>query len=465
MAEFATVADRNAVEAEMQWEARGLPQTMHGFLKATADLHGARNAISFQLLSGPGDKAETLTWTELLEQSSQAANLFRRLGIGETDVVAYLLPNCTEAVTTLLGGMIAGIVNPINPLLEPAQIASILRETGATVLVTMKSFPKSDVAQKAAEALAHAPNVKHVLEVDLNRYLTPPKSWIVPLVRPKTEVHHNARVTSYNAERAKEAKVISFPDSAGDRTCAYFHTGGTTGMPKVAQHRYSGAVYNGWLGHTLIFRETDVMLCPLPLFHVFAVYPILMSAISSGAHVVFPTPQGYRGDGVFDNFWKLIERWGVTFMITVPTALSALMQRPVNADVSSLRVALSGSSPLPIELYNRFEKATGVQIFYVYGLTEATCLVSCNPVEGKKKVGSVGIPFPYTEVRILDCTPDGAIKRECGPDEVGEICVGNPGTWPGQTPGLPTQISPISSAAQLRLIDPSGPQSRIRTSV
>jgi acyl-CoA synthetase (AMP-forming)/AMP-acid ligase II len=120
-------------------------------------------------------------------------------------------------------------------------------------------------------------------------------------------------------------------------------------------------------------------------------------------------------------------------MITVPTALSALMQRPVNADVSTLRVALSGSSPLPVELYNRFEKATGVQITEGYGLTEATCLVSCNPVEGRKKVGSVGIPFPYCEVKILECAADGTISREYGADEVGEICVGNPGVWAGHT--------------------------------
>jgi fatty-acyl-CoA synthase len=92
-----------------------------------------------------------------------------------------------------------------------------------------------------------------------------------------------------------------------------------------------------------------VLICPLPLFHVFAAYPILMAAIASGAHVVFPTPQGYRGDGVFDNFWKLIERWQVTFLITVPTAIAALMQRPVNADVSSLKTAISGSAPLPVE--------------------------------------------------------------------------------------------------------------------
>ena len=172
-------------------------------------------------------------------------------------------------------------------------------------------------------------------------------------------------------------------------------------------------------------------MCPLPLFHVFACHVILMAAVSSGAHVVFPTPAGYRGDGVFDNFWKLIERWKISFIISVPTAISALMQRPVDADVSSVQTAFSGSAPLPVELFRRFEKATGVTIVEGYGLTEATCLVSCNPVDGEKKIGSIGIPFPYTEVKILKAGPEGLV--EAAVDEVGEICVSNPGIYPGHT--------------------------------
>jgi fatty-acyl-CoA synthase len=192
-------------------------------------------------------------------------------------------------------------------------------------------------------------------------------------------------------------------------------------------------VYNGWLGHKLLFRETDVVICPLPLFHVLASYPVLMSMIASGAHVVFPTPAGYRGEGVLDNFWTLVERWKVTYLITVPTALSALMQRPVNANVSSLRGAFSGSAPLPVELFNRFEAATGVKIIEGYGLTECTCLVAVNPPDGVKKIGSVGIPFPYTHVRILQFAADGSVAKECATDEVGEICVSNPGVIPGAT--------------------------------
>ena len=428
---IANIADRNAIENEMPWEKRDVPVTLYQMLSRTATNFPNNNATSFQLLSGPTDKAETLTWQDMLAKVSQAANMFRAMGIGEKDVVAFVLPNCSEVVLTLLGGAIAGIVNPINPLLEPEQIGSILRETKAKVVVTLKPFPKTDVAQKVAEAVRHAPNVKTVLEVDLNRYLTPPKSWIVPLVRPKIEGKKHADYKSFNREMAKHPAKLAFADSTGDRVAFYFHTGGTTGMPKVAQHRYSGVVYNGWVGGELLLSESDNIMCPLPLFHVMACHVILMAAVYCGSHVILPTPQGYRGEGVFDNFWKLNERYKTTFIVTVPTAIAATMQRPVDADISTVKKAFSGAAPLPVELFRRFEKATGVTIIEGYGLTEATCLVSGNPVDGEKKIGSVGLTFPYTDVKILKGGPGGPV--EAGSDEVGEICIANPGVYAGNT--------------------------------
>ncbi|MGV8987499.1 MAG: acyl-CoA synthetase [Cypionkella sp.] len=431
MVGFKTRADLAAIEAEMPWEARDIAHSMHDFVARTAKAHGARPAVTFQLTSGAQDKALSLTWAALLDRVTQAANLFRSLGVGPGDTVAYLLPNSLETVVTLLAGSVAGIVSPINPLLEPSQIAGILRETRAKVVVTLKPFPRTDLAQRVAQAVAEAPGVQAVLEVDLAPYLPFPKSLIVRLIRPKNLVTHKAKVLDFTKAVAGQPKVLAFEDPSVDRVAAYFHTGGTTGLPKVAQHKVSGMVYNGWLGARLLFRETDVVLCPLPLFHVFAAYPTLMSMVASGAHVVFPTPQGYRGEGVFDNLWKLVERHGVTYLMAVPTALSALMQRPVNAKISTLRGTFSGSSPLPVELYNRYERATGVQIIEGYGLTECTCLVSVNPPDGIKKIGSVGLPFPHTKVRIL--TSDANGLRECVVDEIGEISVYNPGVIPGGT--------------------------------
>ena len=428
MARIATLADKVAVEREMPWEQRLAARSLYEQLTTTASRFPDRPAISFQLRSGPRDKRLTLTWAETRAQVTQAANLFRRLGIGPTDTVAYLLPNAVETAVVLLAGATAGVVAPVNPLLSVEHMAEILRECGARAVVTLKPFPKTDLAQKVADAVALAPAVETVLEVDLARGLAPPLAWIVPLIRPKLVARHRARVLDLAREMAKEnAAALDFTETLDDRVCTAFHTGGTTGMPKVARHRARGILYNGWCGQFYMFTEADVLMCPLPLFHVFAAYPILMSCLVSGAEMVMPTPQGYRGDGVMDSFWKLIERYRVSFLITVPTAVSALMQRKVDADVSTLRLGISGSAPMPVELFHRFEEATGVRVLEGYGLTEATCLVAINPPFGERKVGSVGLPFAYTEVAILKCDADGRILATCATDEIGEICAKNPG--------------------------------------
>lgn len=433
MTGFASDADARAIEAEMPWSGRDVPRTIHQALARAAAEHGARPALSFQLLSGPGEAAVTLSWAGMHARVTQLANLFRALGVGRQDAVALVLPNSAETAVALLAGMVAGIVSPINPLLEPAQIASILRETGAGVVVTLRSFPRTDIAQKVAQALRDAPGVHTVVELDLGGYLAGLRRLVLPLIRPRQRPRHRARVIALaGAARGQRADRLTFDDPPEDRVAAYFHTGGTTGMPKVAQHRVSGMVYNGWLGASLLFRPDDVVMCPLPLFHVFATYPIMMSMVVSGGHLVLPTPAGYRGDGVFDNFWKLIERYRCSYLVTVPSALAALMQRPVDADISSLKSGFSGSAPLPVELYRRFQRETGVEIVEGYGLTECTCLVSVNPPAGEKKIGSVGVPLPYTRVRILNHDGRGGFS-DAGPGRSGEICISSPGVFSGRT--------------------------------
>ena len=142
---FASIEDTLALEKEMSWEQRDVAKTLFGLLNETADKFPERPAISYQLLSGPQDKAETLNWRSLQQKTAQAANMFRALGVGPEDVVAFVLPNCNETALTILGGAVAGVVNPINPLLNVDQISSILRETNAKVVVTLKAFPKTDV--------------------------------------------------------------------------------------------------------------------------------------------------------------------------------------------------------------------------------------------------------------------------------------------------------------------------------
>jgi fatty-acyl-CoA synthase len=397
-----TIADKHAIEARPiaeQWRAR----TVFEMLSETAAAHPRKPAISFQLRGEAKARATTLDWAQFRAEVAQIANLYRDLGLKRGEVVALLMPNLPEMASAMVAAMTAGVAAPINPLLEPEQIAAILRETDAKMLVTLKPFVKTDIAQKAAEAVRYAPECRVVLEADLAPYLGPPLSWIVPFLAPKPGNYGQARVYSLRKEMARmRADALDFVDEDGpDDVCGYFHTGGTTGAPKVAVHRHRGAIYNGWLVNRLLLGADDAVLCPLPLFHVLAAYPMLMACLASGCHFVMPTPAGYRGPGVMDNFWKLVERWKATFICTVPTAVSALMQRSVDADVSKLNYALCGSAPMPPELFRRFEEATGVKILEGYGQTETTCLISCNPPVGERKIGSVGLPMPYTDVRIL----------------------------------------------------------------
>lgn len=431
MIRIATLADKEAVEAEMLVSARWEARSLYEQLVATAGRFPDRRAISFQLRSGAKDKAVTLNWRETVARVTRIANLLHRLGIGPGDTVASVLPNGVEAPLVLLAAATTGIVCPLNPLLAPEHMAGILRETGARVVVTLAPFPHTELAEQVARAVALAPAVEFVLEVDLAPYLAGPLRLAVPFLRPRVKAGHRAKVLRLSrAEAGEDDAHLAFAETLDDRVCARFHTGGTTGLPKVTEHRASGILYNGWCGQSYIFTEEDVLLCPLPMFHVFAAYPILMSCLLTGAEVVMPTPQGYRGEGVMANFWKLVERYRATFMITVPTAAAVLMQRKVDADVSSLRYAISGSAAMPVDLFERFEAAAGVKLMEGYGMTEATCLVSINPPYGERRIGSVGLPFPYTEVRIRDCDGEGGVRRECATGEVGEICVRNPGVGP-----------------------------------
>lgn len=415
-------------------EHRFQHDNFYALMAEVAERHSERPALSFQLKADPKAPSVTISYADYFAKVTQSANLFRSLGVGRDDAVALLLPNLPQTAYALLGAQAAGIAVPINPLLAPEQIASILRESGAKVLVSLAPFPKTDIADKAASALALAPDVACLLEVDLRQYLRPPLAWIIPLIRPKRETGHSARVLDFDQALSEQrGDALGFEDAPGrDSTSACFHTGGTTGQPKLARHNQSNTLYTAWVAHELLFRKEDVILCALPMFHVFAAYIMTMAPIAAGSHVVMLCPAGFRAEGILDSFWKLVHRWRATFFLAVPAALVALRQRPVNADVSTLQFAVCGSAPLPRELFREFEESTGLQILEGYGQTESTCVISCNPPAGPQRLGSVGLRLPYTEVRALAPAGEGEespVFAALG--ESGELVVRGPNVFPG----------------------------------
>lgn len=432
MFQLANMADKAAIEAVPLSQRYDMNCTWDVF-KNSAAKFGDRPAVSFQLKGDANAHSVTLTYQQLLVEITRAANAFHAAGVQPGQPVALLLPNSMDTVIATFAAQVIGISAPINPLLEPEQIAAILRESGATVLVTLAPFPKTDIADRAAKALALAPNIETVMEVDLNQWLTPPLKWIVPLIRPKRLGGHKAKIVSFAKARAAQPgdRLIFTRHATREDIGAYFHTGGTTGMPKIAEHHFGGMIFNGWMLQSIVFSEKDVILCCLPLFHVFAAYVMGMGPAIAGAHVVYISPAGFRGEGVMDNFWKLCERWKASFFTAVPTAFAALAQRPVNADVSSLRYALCGSAPMPRELFRQFEEMSGLRILEGYGMTESTCVASCNPPDGQRIIGSVGYPIPYGDMAIAHFDAEGNFRRWCDTDEVGEILISGPHVFAG----------------------------------
>ena len=419
---------------EIPLEDRYDLESTYQVLEEGAEKWPSKPAVSFQLKGKPNDKSYSWTYTELLSVTTKAANLFRSLGATEKNSVALVLPNLPETLAAMFAAQTSGIVNPINPLLEPSQIASILRDSDAKIVVTLAGFPKTEIAQHVAEALKSTPAVDTLVEIDMRKYVTPPLSWLIPLIRPKVDRSHGKKVLQWEtalAEQAGDKLNFTIPPGGRERVAAYFHTGGTTGDPKLATHKIGGMVFIGHVVKEGVLNEGDVILCALPLFHCFGAYVMGLTSPMNGGHLILMTPAGFRGEGVIDNFWKLVERYKVNFFMSVPTALAALNQRPVDADVSSLNFTICGSAPLPVELFNQFEKKTGIKILEGYGQTEATVVCSVNPPDGERKIGSVGFPLPYTRMKLLNIDDTGVCTGEAEGDHIGEICIAGPHVFPG----------------------------------
>ena len=419
---------------EIPLEDRYDLESTYQVLEEGAEKWPSKPAVSFQLKGKPSDKSYTWTYAELLSVTTKAANLFRSLGATEKNSVALVLPNLPETLAAMFAAQTSGIVNPINPLLEPSQIASILRDSDAKIVVTLAAFPKTEIAQHVAEALKSTPAVDTLIEIDMRQYVTPPLSWLIPLIRPKVDRSHGKKVLQWEAalaEQAGDKLNFTIPPGGRERVAAYFHTGGTTGDPKLATHKIGGMLFIGYVVKEGVLDEGDVILCALPLFHCFGAYVMGLTSPMNGGHLILMTPAGFRGEGVIDNFWKLVERYKVNFFMSVPTALAALNQRAVDADVSSLTYTVCGSAPLPVELFNQFEKKTGIKILEGYGQTEATVVCSVNPPNGERKIGSVGFPLPYTRMKLLNIDDAGVCTGEAEDDHIGEICIAGPHVFPG----------------------------------
>ncbi|MEN8245081.1 MAG: acyl-CoA synthetase [Thermodesulfobacteriota bacterium] len=410
-----TLADVEAYEKIPLKERMTCFNTYDTIMQGSA-LNPDAPAMSF-ILSGDSYKEPMqVTYRELIQQIHRAANLFHDLGIGPTDVISYLLPNIPHTHYVLWGGEAAGIVNPINPMLEPGTIRDICLAADTKILVALGEFPGSEIWEKVMAIKDDLPNLKTIVRV------------MGPSDKKENIVGFDEAIAGYNGDALDSGRQIQPED-----ICSMYHTGGTTGTPKLAPHtHFNEAAMAFMLTQAADLYPLETTMCGLPLFHVNGTTVTGSSPFSMGAHVVILGPMGYRDPSILKNFYKIVEHYKAVTFSSVPTVLSMLLDIPKgDTDISSLRYAICGAAPLSVELFKRFEEHSGMKIIEGYGLTEGTCASCVNPLQGERKVGSIGLRLPYQEMAVFTVDEDGRFVREAATDEIGCVCMAGPNVFNG----------------------------------
>jgi fatty-acyl-CoA synthase len=376
------------------------------------------DAPAIQLLPNaePTDTPIRISYRDFIALTTQAANMFHALGVGPNDVVSFLLPLLPEAFITLFGAEAAGIANPVNPLLEPYQIAEILEAARTTVLVALGPMPGTDIWQKVEKVRGQLKHLKAIVQVH----------------GPGAPAHG---IHSFNDLIKKEPsdRLVSGRKIAGHEIAAYFHTGGTTGTPKLVRHTHANQVYQAWGCNLLLKSKPGAnLLFGMPLFHVGGSLTQALTMLTGGGCLVVLSPSGWRNPAAVKNIWGLVERFRPEALSSVPTVLAATLAIPPGgADISSLRYAAGGGSAIPVAVGKAIEDKLHLPTVEVYGMTETASVHTIAYTDRPIRLGSVGLPLPYSRVRIVKLDADGRLERDCAVDEIGVVIMAGPGVFSG----------------------------------
>ncbi|MCP4114532.1 MAG: long-chain fatty acid--CoA ligase [Desulfobacteraceae bacterium] len=352
------------------------------------------------------------------EQVNQVANGLIAMGVAKGDRVALLLPNIPQvAVATYATWRIGGVVVMNNPLYTDAELEHQLKDSGATVLIAL------DLLVPRMLKLRPKTGIKTVIVAHIRDYLPFPKKQLFPFVAK--DKHRNIppeiNVIEWSTMLKTYSKRAPSMEVGIDDTAALQYTGGTTGVSKGVVLTHGNLSKNcqqglAWL--PMLKPLEKVVLGSLPIFHAFGLFTLNMCVFGGWEMVMLPRPTA-------EEIMKAIARNRVNLFPGVPTMFVDILNHPKvrQYDMSSLDFCVSGAAPCPVDVLERFEKLTGAQILEGYGISEASPATAINPVNGKNKPGTIGLPFPDTVVKItaLD-DPD----KEMPLGEAGELAVKGP---------------------------------------
>jgi len=413
-----TIIDRATLEqfeAAMTVEQRLPERSVLDVFIGAAARQPERTAITMLMTGAPDEQPRRVSYAQLLGLVRGSANLFHSLG-GPRPGVAYMLPGLVETHATLWGAETAGYAVPINFLLQVEHIAALLKASGARILVALGPHPVLDIWQKALALRDLVPGLTLIR-------VAPPT---VPAEQGVIDFH------AALAAQPQDHLIFGEPGKDDD-VAAYFHTGGTTGTPKLVAHTHRGQLTAALGGAAMSnLRPDDVLTGTFPLFHVAGTIASGLAVFLGGAELLVMSPGGLRNPAMVQGFWRLVAQYKATRVGGVPTSIGAILEVPlVGADISAVRAGITGAALLPPAVRERFGQVTGRKLFEVYGMTEASGLIAYDPLAGAGGPGSVGWALPYTRVEVRRLGADGQLGGVCEAGEVGVVSVRGPHVSPG----------------------------------
>lgn len=391
---------------------------LHVYLQEAASQYPEKKALHFL--------GKDITFAELDRKVRQFANYLQRLGLEKGDRVAIMLPNCPQGVIGYYGTLLAGgVVVQTNPLYTERELAYQLHDSGAKFILCLDIvFPKVSNVQSAT-------NIEHVIVTRIADYLPFPKNLLYPFVQKKqanlvVHVKESENIHVWKSIERAEDTAVEVPCDSEEDLALLQYTGGTTGFPKGVMLTHKNLVSNTRMGIHWLYNcraGEEVLLGVLPFFHVYGMTAVMnLSIMEAYKMVLIPK---------FDikMILEAIKKHRVTLFPGAPTIYIALLNYPElhKYDVSSISACISGSAALPVEVQEQFESVTGGKLVEGYGLTESSPVTHGNFLWTKRVPGSIGVPWPSTDARILSLETGEPLPV----GEVGEIAVKGPQVMKG----------------------------------
>ncbi|MES0445544.1 MAG: long-chain fatty acid--CoA ligase [Desulfobacterales bacterium] len=403
------------VPEKIEYEAICLPE----ILERTASMFPDKMALLFQ--------GYQITFRQLNDMVNRFAACLHSFGVNKGDSVAVLLPNvipCVAACYAIL--KIGGITVMNNPLYSDRELEHQFNDSDSKLLVTL------DLLGNRMIDLRPKTKIKQIIYTSIGDYLPFPKNILFPLVAKKKSLAADVK-SAENVYKWKDVLAKSSPtppdvELSFDDVAMYQYTGGTTGVSKgtiLTHGNLSKNVQQAGAWFPTFKKGEEAMLGALPFFHVFGLTCAMNFAISMGwGHILVPKPQP-------EALLETIRKFKPTFAPLVPAMYIGMLNHPDidKVDMTSIKGCFSASAPLPLEVISDFENKTGAVIVEGYGLTETSPVTHVNPfADGKRKVGSIGVPISDTECRIVDLE-DGNTDVPVG--ETGELLIKGPQVMKG----------------------------------